>query len=47
MDEVRRDIKDDVKAAALYGELSPQALRSPNLGTELRVLEEYIMYLEH
>jgi hypothetical protein len=47
MDKVRRDIKDDVKAAALYGKLSPQALRSPNLGTKLRVLEEYIMYLKH
>ncbi|GIJ86938.1 hypothetical protein Asppvi_005837 [Aspergillus pseudoviridinutans] len=46
MDKVRRDIKDDVKAAALYGKLSPQALRSPNFGIQLRVLEEYIMYLE-
>jgi hypothetical protein len=47
MDKVRRDIKDDVKAAAIYGKLSPQALRSTNLGIQLRVLEEYVKYLEH
>jgi hypothetical protein len=47
VDNVRRHIKDDVKAAALYGRLSARALRSPNFGIQLRVLEEYITYLEH